>query len=86
MPQLNTPQGQQTYRKLLNWLTKHLNENHPNLPILLGGDLQATPHLDHNSHYLPLEEFCRTTSLAHIGNPHTPTYIPANTPLVHWLI
>ncbi len=86
MPQLNSPQGQQTYRELLVWLTKLLNVNDPTLPILLEGDLQATPHPDHKSHYPPLEEFCRTTSLTHIGNPRTPTYIPANNPLDQWHI
>jgi hypothetical protein len=80
MPQLNTLQGRQTYRDLLDWLTKLFNENYPNLPILMGGDLRVTPHPDHNSHYLPLEEFCRTTSLAHIRKLHTSTYTPANPP------
>jgi hypothetical protein len=53
IPQTQTPQGQHTYQELLLWLTTLLNEKHPTLPILVGGDLQATPHQKHKSHYPP---------------------------------
>jgi len=38
MPQLHTPRGQLIYRYLLRWLTTLCNEDHPTLPILMGGD------------------------------------------------
>jgi len=84
--QLHTPQGQLMSRDLLRWLTQLLSVDYPSLPILMGGDSQATPQPNHKSHSLPLEELCQATSLAHIGNPHTPTFTPTNSPLDHWFL
>ena len=85
MPQTQTPQGQLKYRDLLLWLTTLLNEDYPTLSILMGGDIQATPHQKHKSHYPPLGEFCDNKSLIHIGDPHTPTFTPTASPLDHLL-
>jgi hypothetical protein len=52
----------------------------------MGGDLQGTPLLNHKSYYAPLEKLCNTTSLNHIGDPHTSTFIPTSYPLDHWLL
>ena len=86
LPQTNTPQGKQSYQDTLTWLATLLTQQHPDLPVLLGGDLQGTPAQHPTSHSTPLTTFCTTTSLAHIGDPTTPTYLPANTPLDHWLL
>jgi hypothetical protein len=53
MPQTQTPQGQHKYQELLLRLTTLLNIDHPSLPTIVGGDLQATPHQKHKSHYPP---------------------------------
>jgi hypothetical protein len=86
LPQSKTPQNKQTYQDVLTWLASLLTQQHPNLPILMGGDLQGTPAQHPTSHNTPLEEFCNTTSLIHIGDPNTPTFLPSNTPLDHWLL
>ncbi len=79
MPQYITPQGQQIYREVLDWQTKLLTDNHPDLPILRGGDLQATPHPNHNSHYPPSRNSAKPhlspISETHI-HPHTFPPIP----------
>ena len=85
-PQTHTAQGRNTYQKLIQWLTKPLDEEHPHQPILLRGDLQATPLTNHTSQYSPLEELCNTRSLTHIGDPHMPIYTPNNSPLDRWLL
>jgi hypothetical protein len=84
-PQAHTAQGRDAYQKIVQWLIKLLNEEHPHQPVLLGGDLQATPLANHTSHYPPLEELCNT-SLKHIGDPHITTYIPNDSPLDRWLL
>ena len=43
LPQTNTHQGKQSYQDTLTWLSTLLTQEHPYLPILLGGDLQGTP-------------------------------------------
>ena len=86
LPQSNTPQGKQTYHDTLTWLATFLTQEHTNLPILLGGDLQGTPAHHPTSHNTHLADFCTKTSLAHIGDPTTPTYLPSDTPLDHWLL
>jgi exonuclease III len=53
MPQTQTPQGHNRYQELLLWLTTLLTKTHPTLPTIVGGDLQATPHQTHKSHYPP---------------------------------
>ena len=85
-PQPTTAQYKLEYQAILHWLTKLLNEEYPNHPILVGGDLQGTPLQNHKSYYAPLEELCNTTSLTHIGDPHASTFIPTNSPLDHWLL
>ena len=86
LPQANTQQGKQTYQATLTWLATLLTQEHPDLPVLLGGDLQGTPAQHHTSHTTHLTTFCTTTSLKHIGDPTTPTFLPSNAPLDHWLI
>ena len=74
------------YQDILTWLETLLTQEHPELQILLGGNLQGTPAPHPTSHSTPLENFCDNTSLKHIGDPTAPTYLPSNSPLDHWLL
>ena len=60
-----------------------LARKNPDLPILIGGDLQGTQTQHPTSHNTSLAELCNSTSLTHIGDPLTHTYQPSNTPLDH---
>jgi len=81
LPQPATTQGKLEYQAILHWLATLLNDEYPQHPILMGGDLQGTSLGTHKSYYASLEELCNTTSLPRIGDPHTPTFIPTNSPL-----
>ena len=70
-------------RDILTWLESLLTQEHPEIPILLGGDLQGTPSPHPTSYSTLLAKFCENTSLTHIGDPNTPTYLPSNSPLDH---
>jgi len=83
LPQPATTQGKLEYQAILHWLTTLLNEEYPHHPILMGGDLQGTSLRNHKSYNAPLEELCNTTTLTHMGDPHTRTSIPTNSPLDH---
>ena len=72
-----------TYRDTLNWLHTLLTTEQPNTPVLLGGDLQATPSPHHDSYYRPQVDLLTNTHLTHLGGPLTPTYTPTNTHLDH---
>jgi len=78
LPQPTTAQGKLEYQAMLYRNAKLLNNEYPHLPILVRGDLQGITLLSHISYYAPLEILCNTTSLTHIGDPHTPTFIPTN--------
>ena len=78
LPQHQTKLGIQTYQDTLHWLHTLLTTDHPNTPVLFGGDLQANHSPHHDSFYKPLEALFTATLLTHIGDPHTPTYIPTN--------
>ncbi len=70
----------------MQWLNNLLTTEHAHTPVLLGGDLQATSSPRHHAFYKPLADFITAARLQHLGDPHTPTYIPNNTPLDHWLM
>ena len=63
---------------------------HSFLGSLEGAPLRLVPGVMETLQYLsddkPCLALCTTTSLTHIGDPTTPTYLPANTPLDHWLL
>ncbi len=86
MPQHRTTQGNNTYTEVIQWLTTTLTDDLPNAVVLLGGDLQATHSPDHPSDKHTLELFCTIANLRPLGDPQTPTYTKANTPLDHWLL
>ena len=86
LPQHNTIQGARNYQEVLTWLNKTLTENFPDTSLLVGGDLQAASSPNHCAHNQTIENFCTSTNLQPLGDPHTPTYTPTNTPLDHWLI
>ena len=71
MPHHNTSQGAHDYLYVLPWLTKTLTEDHPDIPILMEGELKVTPFPNHNSHSQTLENFCTITSLRSLEDPHT---------------
>jgi hypothetical protein len=83
LPQHNTIRVAHNYREVLTWLIKTLTEDFPDTSILMGGDLQATPSPNNCANNYALENFCTMTNLQPLGDPHTPTYTPANTPLDH---
>jgi len=86
LPQHNTTQGKETYKEALLRLSKTLTEDLPHVEVLLGGYLQATPSAGHPSHSHTLDHFCTSTGLKSIGDPYTPTFIPMNSSLDHWLL
>ena len=86
LPQHQTKIEIQIYQDTLHWLHTLLTIDHPNTPVLIGGDLQATHSPHYDSFYKPLEDFLTATLLTHVGDPHTPTYIPTNSPLDQWLM
>jgi hypothetical protein len=62
-------------------------QNHKDMIILMGGDLQAAPaQANERSHYPPLTHFCDTTGLTHLTPKNTYTFIPAKTHIDHWLL
>ena len=86
LPQHQSKLETQTYQDTLYWLHTMLTTEYPNTPVLLGGDLQATPSPHHDSFYKPLADLLTCTLLTHLGDPLTPTYTPTNSPLDHWLM
>jgi endonuclease/exonuclease/phosphatase (EEP) superfamily protein YafD len=86
LPQHQTRKDTQTYQDTLQWLQTLLKTEHAHTPVLLGGDLQATPSPQHDSFHKTLADFVMHTQLHHLGDPQTPTYSPTNTPMDHWLM
>jgi hypothetical protein len=89
MPQPNAVQVKKEYQELLQWLTKLLVEDHPRIlpnPTGRRSSSKPTHKPNHKSQYPSLKEFCNTTSLTHIIDPHTPTYMPINSLLDHWVL
>ncbi len=74
------------YSDILEWIHTTIITPNPYVVVLMGGDLQATPHeKDHRSHLPALSTFCDNIDLKHITYNTTYTYIPASTPIDHWL-
>jgi hypothetical protein len=83
LPQHTTINGNQTYNGTLRWLTELLTNEHPNSPVLMEGDIHATP-IPHTSPHQPLTDFC--TSLYPVGNTLASTFTPNRPTLDQWLL
>ena len=83
LPQHQSAKDAHTYQDTLQWLKTLLTTEHAHTPVLMGGYLQATPSPHHDSFHKALADFAECTQLHHLGDPHTPTFSPANTPLDH---
>jgi len=87
MPQLHTKAKDTIYTEILTWIHTEIMSKFPMVTTLMGGDLQATPtEEDERSYHAPLNQFCKESGLTRITPSDIHTYIPAKTPIEHWLM
>ena len=87
MPQLHTKAKDTIYTEILTWLHTEIITTFPTVTTLIGGDLQATPTKgDERSCHAPLNQFCKESGLKHVTPKDIHPYIPAKTPIDHWLL
>jgi hypothetical protein len=88
MTQLHTKAKDTIYTEILTWIHTEIITKIPTVTTLMGGDLKALPTKgDERSYHAPPNQFCKELRLKH-GTPNKDihTYIPAKTPIDHWLL